>query len=108
MGYVAMIVKNSQGYYVLSEKGKNLGGPYKNKLEALHRLDQVEYFKTKKAEMTKEANLKKRDYAIGALVALGGAAAIREVRLIPSRYVRPQIRKERNKLDRSLVYQGVK
>lgn len=100
-----MIVKTPKGFYVVSEKGKNLGGPYSSSKEAQFRLDQVEYFKTKKAEMTKEANLRKRDYALGALVALGGAAAIREVRLIPSRYVRPQIRKERNKLDRSLVYQ---
>ncbi len=41
-----MIVKRSDGYYVLSEKTKrNLGGPYKTKDEAKKRLRQVEYFK---------------------------------------------------------------
>ena len=40
-----MITKNSKGYFVKSEKGKNLGGPYKTKEEAQKRLRQVEYFK---------------------------------------------------------------
>lgn len=41
-----MIVKRKVGYYVLSEKtGRNLGGPYKTRGEALLRLRQVEYFK---------------------------------------------------------------
>jgi hypothetical protein len=44
----AMIKKTSGGYKVLSEKGKNLGGPYKNKKEAEERLKQVEYFKHNK------------------------------------------------------------
>jgi hypothetical protein len=35
------------GYEVHSEKGKNLGGPYKTKAEATKRLQQVEYFKHK-------------------------------------------------------------
>ena len=34
--------------YVHSEKGKNLGGPYKKREEAEKRLRQVEYFKHKK------------------------------------------------------------
>lgn len=42
-----MIVKIKGGYKVVSEKGKNLGGPYKSKQEARHRLAQVEYFKHK-------------------------------------------------------------
>jgi hypothetical protein len=42
---VAMIKKAEGGYKVLSEKGKNLGGPYKSKKEAEKRLKQVEYFK---------------------------------------------------------------
>jgi hypothetical protein len=42
-----MIVKRKDGYHVLSEKGKNLGGPYKTKKEAEERLRQVEYFKHK-------------------------------------------------------------
>lgn len=41
-----MIQKIKEGYKVLSEKtGKNLGGPYKTKAEAIKRLGQVEYFK---------------------------------------------------------------
>jgi hypothetical protein len=43
-----MIVKSAKGYMVKSEKGKNLGGPYKAKEEAQKRLRQVEYFKHKK------------------------------------------------------------
>ncbi len=42
------VKKTSQGYKVKSEKGKNLGGPYKTKKEANKRLQQVEYFKHKK------------------------------------------------------------
>ena len=40
-----MIIKTAKGYMVRSEKGKNLGGPYKTKEEAKKRLRQVEYFK---------------------------------------------------------------
>jgi hypothetical protein len=40
-----MIVKRKDGYHVLSEKGKNMGGPYKTMEEAEKRLRQVEYFK---------------------------------------------------------------
>jgi hypothetical protein len=40
-----MIIKLKEGYHVVSEKGKNLGGPYK--AEAEKRLQQVEYFKHK-------------------------------------------------------------
>jgi len=40
-----MIVKDRNGYRVLSSKGKNLGGPYKTREEALKRLRQVEFFK---------------------------------------------------------------
>jgi hypothetical protein len=43
-----MIRKTKEGYRVLSEKGKNLGGPYKSKTEAEKRLRQVEYFKHNK------------------------------------------------------------
>lgn len=43
------IVKRKDGYYVLSEtKGRNLGGPYKTRAEAVKRLKQVEYFKHRK------------------------------------------------------------
>jgi|HubBroStandDraft_2_1064218.scaffolds.fasta_scaffold35393_2 hypothetical protein len=45
---IRMIKKVSGGYSVLSEKGKNLGGPYKTKKEAERRLKQVEFFKHKK------------------------------------------------------------
>ena len=42
-----MIVKKGDGYYVVSEKGKNLGGPYTTRKQAEKRLAQVEYFKHK-------------------------------------------------------------
>ena len=44
-----MIKKVADGYKVVSEKGKNLGGPYKSKKQAEKRLKQVEFFKRKKA-----------------------------------------------------------
>lgn len=40
-----MIRKVSGGYKVVSERGKNLGGPYASKGKAKKRLAQVEYFK---------------------------------------------------------------
>lgn len=43
-----MIKKVKGGYKVLSESGKNLGGPYKSKAQAEKRLRQVEFFKHKK------------------------------------------------------------
>jgi hypothetical protein len=43
-----MIKKDKKGYKVLSEKGKNLGGPYKSKAAAEKRLRQVEFFKHRK------------------------------------------------------------
>jgi hypothetical protein len=43
-----MIRKTKEGYKVLSEKGKNLGGPYKSRAEAQKRLRQVEFFKHRK------------------------------------------------------------
>jgi hypothetical protein len=43
-----MIVKTAKGYVVKSEKGRNLGGPYKTREEAKKRLQQVEFFKHKK------------------------------------------------------------
>lgn len=43
-----MIKKVKGGYRVLSEKGKNMGGPYKTLEEAKKRLRQVEYFKHQK------------------------------------------------------------
>jgi hypothetical protein len=45
----AVIQKRKAGYHVLSEKGKNLGGPYKSREQAAKRLQQVEYFKHKGA-----------------------------------------------------------
>jgi len=48
-----MIVKKQDGYYVVSKKGKNLGGPY-SKDGAANRLREIEYFKHSK-EQTKEA-----------------------------------------------------
>jgi hypothetical protein len=43
-----MIVKRKDGYHVVSEKGRNLGGPYKTREAAKKRLKQVEHFKRKK------------------------------------------------------------
>jgi hypothetical protein len=43
-----MIRKTAGGYKVLSEKGKNLGGPYKTRAQAEKRLRQVEFFKHRK------------------------------------------------------------
>lgn len=40
-----MIRKEGSGFVVLSEEGKHLGGPYKTRKEAEHRLRQVEFFK---------------------------------------------------------------
>ena len=43
---IGKIVKQKDGWHVISEKtGKNLGGPYKTKKEAVARLKQVEYYK---------------------------------------------------------------
>lgn len=40
-----MIRKRKDGYHVVSEKGRNLGGPYHTHREAENRLRQVEFFK---------------------------------------------------------------
>lgn len=45
-----MIVNQDGKWYVKSEKGKNLGGPYSSRSQAARRLAQVEYFKHKAAE----------------------------------------------------------
>jgi hypothetical protein len=49
VGELIMIKKVEDGYQVLSEKGKNLGGPYKTLEEAKKRLRQVEFFKHRRA-----------------------------------------------------------
>ena len=41
----SVIVKKPKGWYVLSEKGKHMGGPYKTRQEAEDRLKQIEMFK---------------------------------------------------------------
>lgn len=43
-----MIVHKKDGYYVLSEQGRNLGGPYRTRFLAERRLEQVEYFARKR------------------------------------------------------------
>jgi hypothetical protein len=40
-----MIVKKKDGYYVKSDEGKELGGPYDTHEAAVKRLIEVEYFK---------------------------------------------------------------
>lgn len=42
---IAVIVKREDGWHVMSEKGKHLGGPYKSRSAAKKRLQQVEMFK---------------------------------------------------------------
>src|SRR5208282_1723082 len=48
---IGRIVKRKDGWHVLSEKGKNLGGPYKSRGRAKKRLNQVEYFKHRKGSI---------------------------------------------------------
>lgn len=48
-----MIRKKKDGYYVLSENGRNLGGPYKTREAAKKRLKEVEKFKHMKKENKK-------------------------------------------------------
>jgi hypothetical protein len=47
-----MIRKVKGGFKVLSESGKNLGGPYSSREAAAKRLKQVEFFKHKKSYVT--------------------------------------------------------
>jgi hypothetical protein len=42
-----VIRKVGENYYVLSEEGKHLGGPYKTEAAAKKRLAEIEYFKNK-------------------------------------------------------------
>tara|TARA_R110000824_G_scaffold65637_1_gene170801 strand:+ start:604 stop:807 length:204 start_codon:yes stop_codon:yes gene_type:complete len=51
--FVSKVVKRKKGWHVLSEEGKNLGGPYKTEGEAKKRLQQVEFFKHKKGSEIK-------------------------------------------------------
>ena len=43
-----MIVKTQKGYVVKSESGKPLSKPYATKQQAQQRLNEIEYFKTKR------------------------------------------------------------
>ena len=43
-----MISKTNKGYVVKSESGKTLSKPYPTKQQAQKRLQQIEYFKSKK------------------------------------------------------------
>jgi hypothetical protein len=42
---ISKVVHRKDGWHVVSEEGKNLGGPYPEKKKAIKRLKQVEYFK---------------------------------------------------------------
>jgi hypothetical protein len=53
-----MIQNVSGGYRVVSENGKNLGGPYRTKKEAEKRLEQVEFFKHNKEDLAASERLK--------------------------------------------------
>jgi hypothetical protein len=48
-----MIVRTAGGYRVVSESGRNLGGPYKSRKRAKKRLEQIEMFKAMKAFVAK-------------------------------------------------------
>lgn len=48
-----MILKRKDGYHVVSESGKHLGGPYKTEEDAEKRLRQVEHFKARERRMNK-------------------------------------------------------
>jgi len=60
------IVQTKGGYKVTSEKGKNLGGPYKTMKQAKKRLGQVEYFKHVKenADLLLKEKLKDKFFKI--------------------------------------------
>lgn len=45
-----MIQRIPQGYIVVDQAGKKIGGPYKTREAAVKRLGQIEYFKKKKAK----------------------------------------------------------
>jgi hypothetical protein len=66
-----MIVKRDSGYHVVSKKGKNLGGPYKSKDQAVKRLQQVEYFKHKKGSVL-QAMIEKSATSYG-MPSMGGS-----------------------------------
>lgn len=40
-----MVVRRKDGFYVVSESGKNLGGPFTSRGDAVERLKTVEMFK---------------------------------------------------------------
>jgi hypothetical protein len=50
---IAKVVKRDGKWYVLSKKGKKLGGPYDTRKAALKRLREVEHFKRTKGDMNK-------------------------------------------------------
>lgn len=49
-----MIIKKKDGYHVVSEKGRNLGGPYESYESAKKRLAEVEIFKAMAAKKKKK------------------------------------------------------
>lgn len=55
-----MIRKRKGGYFVVSEGGKNLGGPYPTKAAAEKRLAQVEMFKHMKPKKSKTSTKSKK------------------------------------------------
>lgn len=52
-----MIRRTPDGFKVVSEQGKNLGGPYKSRKEAERRLQQVEWFKKQDQQKPKRRGL---------------------------------------------------
>lgn len=47
-----MIVKRKDGYHVMAESGRHMGGPYSSRGQAVKRLQQIEYFKKQGAWQT--------------------------------------------------------
>lgn len=57
---ISKVVHKSDGWHVLSEEGKNLGGPYKTKAEAVTRLKQVEFYKSHKGALPSDRKIQLR------------------------------------------------
>lgn len=64
LGIIARMVHKSDGWHVLAESGKHLGGPYKTKEAARKRLQQVEMFKHMKSSLGDSMNFEVGDLAI--------------------------------------------
>jgi len=55
-----MIRRTPDGFKVVSEEGKNLGGPYPSRKQAEERLRQVEYFKHRDSQKPRRKGMLSR------------------------------------------------